>query len=222
MEYKLNSFKTFKDNWVLVICGMIIALFGMLLPMTWGASYQEKAESETETAWTAELREPWKLIEDELWLHQEMPPIEKDTPHERFKEMSLAYNLDPSTIWKAEDYYWLTEWMILCIAIAETSWGTKWAWHGNIWNVGNNDRWDRVSYAFLETALEKIWMTLTNKNLGRKQTLWCLSNAWNCIETYDNGKRYATSDGNRERNMTACLAKIYGRINPQTFNIRQR
>ena len=224
MEYKLNSLKTFKDNWVLVICGMIIALFGMLLPMSWWASYSEevKAESETETAWTAEVREPWQLVEDELWLHQEMPPIEKDTPHERFKEMSLAYNLDPSTIWKAEDYYWLTEWMILCIAIAETSWGTKWAWHGNIWNVGNNDRWDRVSYAFLETALEKIWMTLTNKNLGRKQTLWCLSNAWNCIETYDNGKRYATSDGNRERNMTACLAKIYGRINPQTFNIRQR
>jgi hypothetical protein len=29
---------------------MIIALFGMLLPMTWGASYQAQAESETETA----------------------------------------------------------------------------------------------------------------------------------------------------------------------------
>lgn len=226
MEYKLNSYKTYKDKWLRVVIWMILAYCFMLFPLLWGrAEWQGeemKAESETETAWTAEVREPWKLVEDELWLHQEMPPVEKDTPHERFKEMSLAYGLDPSTIWKAEDYYWLTEWMILCIAIAETSWGTKWAWYGNIWNVGNNDRWQRVSYAFLETALEKIWMTLTNKNLGKKQTLWCLSNAWNCVETYDNGKRYATSDGNRERNMTACLAKIYGRINPQTFNIRQR
>jgi hypothetical protein len=34
-----------------------------------------------------------------------MPPIEKDTPHERFKEMALAYGLEPSTIWKAEDFY---------------------------------------------------------------------------------------------------------------------
>ena len=222
MEIKLNSYKTYKDKGLRVVIWMILAYCFMLFPLLRGEAKWQGAESETETAWTAELREPWKLIEDELWLHQEMPPVEKDTPHERFKEMSLAYNLDPSTIWKAEDYYWLTEWMILCIAIAETSWGTKWAWYGNIWNVGNNDRWQRVSYAFLETALEKIWMTLTNKNLGRKQTLWCLSNAWNCIETYDNGKRYATSDGNRERNMTACLAKIYGRINPQTFNIRQR
>ena len=222
MEIKLNSYKTYKDKGLRVVIWMILAYCFMLFPLLWGEAKWQGAESETETAWSAELREPWKLVEDELWLHQEMPPVEKDTPHERFKEMALAYGLDPSTIWKAEDYYWLTEWMILCIAIAETSWGTKWAWYGNIWNVGNNDRWQRVSYAFLETALEKIWMTLTNKNLGKKQTLWCLSNAWNCIETYDNGKRYATSDGNRERNMTACLAKIYGRINPQTFNIRQR
>ena len=222
MEIKLNSYKTYKDKGLRVVIWMILAYCFMLFPLLRGEAKWQGAESETETAWTAELREPGKLVEDELWLHQEMPPVEKDTPHERFKEMSLAYNLDPSTIWKAEDYYWLTEWMILCIAIAETSWGTKWAWYGNIWNVGNNDRWQRVSYAFLETALEKIWMTLTNQNLGRKQTLGCLSNAWNCIETYDNGKRYATSDGNRERNMTACLAKIYWRINPQTFNIRQR
>ena len=219
MTIKLNSFKTYKDNWLYLVIWMIVAYCGMLFPLLWGhAEYEE----EVEVIEQEKEREPWDLIEDELWLHQEMPPIEEETPHERFKAMSLAYGLDPSTIWKAEDYYWLTEWMILCIAIAETSWGTKWAWYGNIWNVGNNDRGQRVSYAFLETALEKIWMTLTNQNLGRKQTLWCLSNAGNCIEVHDNWKRYATSDWNRERNMTACLAKIYGRINPQTFNIRQR
>jgi len=133
MEYKLNSYKTYKDKWLFVVIWMIIAYCLMLFPLLWGEAKWQGAESETETAWSAELREPWKLVEDELWLHQEMPPIEKDTPHERFKEMSLAYGLEPSTIWTAEDYYWLTEGMILCIAIAETSGGTKWAWYGNIW-----------------------------------------------------------------------------------------
>ena len=182
MEYKLNSLKTFKDNWVLVICGMIIALFSMLLPMTWGASYQEKAESETETAWTAEVREPWKLIEDELWLHQEMPPIEADGEHERFKKLCEAYWLDASKIRTVENHYGLKEWVIACITVAETSWANRWYGKTNPWNVGNNDRGDRVQYAFFETWLEKIGQTLTNKYLWRKQTLWCLSNAWSCKE----------------------------------------
>ena len=224
MTRKLNTYKTYKDKWLLVVIWMILAYCLMLLPLCWGSWQWEemKAESETDTAATADLREPWQLVEDELGLHQLMPPVEQDTPHERFKEMAYAYNLDPWTIWKAEDHYRLTEWMILCIAIAETSGGKFWAWQGNIWNVGNNDRWDRVSYAFLETALEKIWMTLTNKNLGKKQTLACLSNAGNCSEPYDNGMRYATSDWSWERNMSACLGKIYWRINPATFNIRER
>jgi hypothetical protein len=34
-----------------------------------------------------------------------MPPIEKDTPHERFKEMAAAYGLDASKIWMVEEYY---------------------------------------------------------------------------------------------------------------------
>lgn len=223
MEYKLNSFKTFKDNWVLVVCGMIIALFGMLLPMSWGVSYQAQAESETETAWTAELREPWML--NESWDAQLMPPIEKDTEHERFKELAYAYNLDPSMFWQVENHYWLTEWLTLCLVISETSW-----WHkgygtsscNNVGNVWNNDRWQRVCYAFMETWLEKIWMTLTNKYLGNKKTLWCLSNAWHCTEQRDNWARYATSEWNWERNMVACLSTIYGKIDPSTFNIRNR
>lgn len=195
----------------------------MLLPLSRGeAEWEMKAESETETAGTSELWTPWQLVEDELWLHQEMPPVDKDTPHERFKEIALAYGLNPSTIWIAEDHYRLTEWVILCITIAETSWGKYGAGYGNIWNVGNNDRWDRVQYAFLETWLEKIGQTLNNGNLWRKQTLACLSNAGNCNEPYDNGKRYATSDGPWERNMVACLSKIYWPIKASEFNIRQR
>ena len=223
MEYKLNSLKTFKDNWVLVICGMIIALFGMLLPMSWGASYSEdvKAESETETAWTAEVWHPWQLTEDGD--HQEMPPISENISdsHERFKELAAAYSLDASMFWQVENHYWIKEWVILCITIAETSWGSRWYGKANPWNVGNNDRWDRVQYAFFETWLEKIWQTLTNKYLWRKQTLWCLSNAWSCSESNDNGSRYATSEWSWQKNMVACLSTIYWPINASTFSIRR-
>lgn len=177
-----------------------------------------KAESETETAWTAEVWTPWQLTED--WDHQEMPPIEADTPHDRFKKLCEAYWLDASVIWNIENHYWLTEWLVACITVAETSWANRWYGKTNPWNVGNNDRWDRVQYALIETWLEKIGQTLTNKYLWKTQTLWCLSNAGSCRENITS--RYATSEHNREANMTACLSTIYWKIDPATFNIRQR
>ena len=278
MTYKLNSLKTFQDRGIFVCMGMILAFIMMLLPVCWGNS---QAESETETAGTAEVefpfaitsnnkfceeeiaqelrniknwiqdREwfmyliavnarcdyenewveraeesrnaewyPWKLTED--WDHQEMPIVtHTNWSHEAFKDLANVYWLDASMFRKVENHYWIKEWVILCITIAETSWGNRWYGKSNPWNVGNNDRWDRIQYAFFETWLEKIGQTLTNKNLGRKQTLWCLSNAGSCTEATDNGMRYATSDGSWERNMVACLSTIYWKIDPSSFNIRR-
>jgi hypothetical protein len=139
--------------------------------------------------------------------------------------MAAAYGLDASKIWMVEEYYWLTEWLALCLVISETSWGHRGYWTNgcnNLGNVWNNDRWDRVCYAFIETWLEKIGQTLTNKYLGKKKTLGCLSNAWHCTEMYDNWARYATSESTREKNMISCLSTIYGQLDPSTFNIRQR
>lgn len=224
MEYKLNSFKTYKDNWLLIVIWMIIAYLMMLFPLCWGnwQGEEKKAESETETAWTAEVVwHPWQLTEDGD--HQEMPPISENISdsHERFKELAAAYSLDASIFWQVENHYWIKEWVILCITIAETSWGNRWYGKTNPWNVGNNDRWDRVQYAFFETWLEKIGQTLTNKYLWRKQTLWCLSNAWSCSESNDNGSRYATSEWSWQKNMVACLSTIYWPINASTFSIRR-
>ena len=164
-------------------------------------------------------REPWQLTEDGD--HQEMPPIEATEEHERFKELANAYWLDAWMIWEVENHYGIKEWVILCITIAETSWGNRWAWGKNIWSVWSNDRWDRPTYALMESWLEAIWKTLTNKYLGSKKTLWCLSNAGSCTESWDNGKRYATSEGSRQKNMSACLSTIYWTINPSEFNIRR-
>jgi hypothetical protein len=136
--------------------------------------------------------------------------------------MAAAYGLDASKIWMVEEYYWLTESLVLCVTVAETSWGNRWVWGKNIWSVGSNDRWDRPTYALMESWLEAIGRTLTNKYLGKIQTLWCLSNAWSCQSWDDRWYRYATSNWNWQKNMVACLSQIYWSINPATFNIRQR
>lgn len=165
-------------------------------------------------------RFPWKLTED--WSQQEMPIIDQHNwSHEAFKSLAKAYWLDASQIRKVEDHYWIKEWVVLCITVAETSWWKRWAWWKNIWSVWSNDRWDRPTYALPEAWLEAIWKTLTNQYLWKIQTLWCLSNAWSCSSRDDNWKRYATSESHREKNMTACLSKIYWRIDPSEFRIRR-
>lgn len=162
---------------------------------------------------------PWKLSED--WTHQEMPVLTGSDSHERFKELATAYWLDPSQIRAVEEHYWIKEWVILCITVAETSWWNRWYGWKNIWSVWSNDRWDRPTYALMESWLEAIGKTLTNQYLWWKKTLWCLSNAGSCTESSDNWKRYATSQSSREKNMVACLSDIYWPINASQFNIRR-
>lgn len=166
-----------------------------------------------------EERTPWKL--NASWDAQEMPQIEWTDEHEKFKALATAYWLDASQIRAVENHYWIKEWVILCITVAETSWWNRWYWWKNIGSVWSNDRWDRPTYALMESWLEAIWKTLTNKYLWKKQTLWCLSNAWSCTEKNDNWSRYATSDWNRERNMKACLWTIYWPVNASEFSIRR-
>ena len=133
---------------------------------------------------------------------------------------SLEYGKKRITAW-VENRYGIKEWVILCITVAETSGWHRGYWQGNIWNVGNNDRGDRVTFAFLETWLEKIWQTLNNRYLGSIQTLGCLSNGGSCQARDNNSHRYATSNGNWERNMVACLSKIYGTVDAKTFSVRR-
>jgi hypothetical protein len=98
-------------------------------------------------------------------------------------------------------------------------------WCHNIWNVWNNDRWDRYCYDSFEIWLEKIAQTLNNSLLWTTQTLGCLSKAGSCKRWEDKGHIYASSDWNWERNMLQVLNTIYkdelGEINPERFNVRR-
>lgn len=203
-------------NWVHTYCNMYDELI-MAYQEELDKLKERRPESETETAWTAEIREPWMVSGNQ----QVMPDIQAETSHDRFKKMCEAYWLDASTIWNVENHYWIKEGVILCITVAETSWWHNWAGGKNIWSVGSNDRWDRPTYALMEAWLEAIGKTLNNRYLGSIQTLWCLSNWGSCQARDNNSHRYATSNGNWERNMVACLSKIYGTVDAKTFSVRR-
>lgn len=170
---------------------------------------------------------PGKLNAD--WLSQEMPKIEGVDSHSRFKALCEAYGLDASLIWELENKYGIREWVLLAILIAETSGGNNWDYVNegcyNLWNVGNNDRWDRVCFEWKEESIEKVVMTLNNGLLWKALTLGCLSNAWSCVKYSDTGYRYATSNGNWERNVLNVLNAIYkdelGEIDANRFSIRR-
>lgn len=162
---------------------------------------------------------PWQLTESGD--HQEMPPVEWSTEHEKFKSLAQSYGLDASQIRAVENHYWIKEWVILCITVAETSWWNRWYGAKNIGSVGSNDRGDRPTYALMESWLEDIGKTLNNRYLWSKKTLGCLSNAGSCRESNDNWKRYATSESSRQKNMVACLSTIYWNVDASTFTIRR-
>ena len=230
MQQKLNSFKTYKDNGLLIVWWMIIAYLMMLLPLLWGKHEVVEEIQEVEEI-VEEVEEhvewyPWEL--NSSWDAQEMPVLTATESHQRFIELAEKYNLPADVIWHTENYYWLKEWTILCISIAETSgwkkwYGVEWCW--NYWNVGNTDNPNnRRCFANQWAWLAAIWQTLNNNNLKNNQTIACLNWAWECIEPNANWKRYSTwPSWNRQRNVIWCFYEIYQTpINPQTFNLHDR
>lgn len=228
MEYKLNSYKTFKDRWLYVCIWIIVAYCCMLFPLLWGnATYQEEEKAEIEQEIEIEKeREPWDLNSE--WNAQEMPVLIETESHQRFIELAERYNLPADLIRHTENYYGLKEGTILCLSITETSWGKKWygvegCW--NYWNVWNTDNpSNRRCFANQWAWFAAIGATLNNNMLKNNQTISCLNGAWDCIEPNASHYRYATSKSwNRERNMIGCFYTIYQqKINPQTFNLHDR
>lgn len=241
LEQKLNSLKTYRDKGLRTVIGCVGALSifsiwalstmenGVKAELDDGISFTKSEQSVSDDSYKAvvsEAWEPWKLTADGL--RQEMPEIEWADSHSRFKALCEAYWLPASLIWEVENRYNIREWVVLGIIIAETSgWKFGYGVEGcnNIWNVWNNDRWDRFCYDSFEQGLEKIAQTLNNSLLWTTQTLGCLSKAGSCKWREDKGHIYASSDWNWERNMLQVLNTIYkdelGEINPERFNVRR-
>lgn len=232
MQQKLNSKKTFKDNWLLVVGWMIIAYMMMLVPLCWGNKELVQVEKydldkhEINLLQSKKEWYPWEL--NSSWDAQEMPVLTETESHQRFIELCEKYNLPADVIWETENYYGLKEGTVLCIAIAETSgwknwYGKPWCW--NYGNVGNTDNPNnRRCFANQWAWLAAIGQTLNNNLLKNNQTIACLNWAWDCIEPNANWKRYSTGKSwNWQRNLIACFYDIYQTpINPQTFNLHDR
>jgi murein DD-endopeptidase MepM/ murein hydrolase activator NlpD len=103
----------------------------------------------------------------------------------------------------------------ICIGYAETSLGRHFASANNIWNVGNNDRWDRVDKSSPIEGARAIYQTLNNQYLGWYHTIFELSGFGN-----NYGAIYASSEYNRQKNVSRCLSTIKWYIVPEDYPFR--
>lgn len=126
-------------------------------------------------------------------------------------DQSLIWNIDPS--------------VVMCIWLSES-----WLWRNlttafNVWNVWNNDRWDRVPYSSAKDWIYAIVRTLNNKFFSSVNRLDMLSWAWRlnswlpwCREKWQ--FCYATDPRYWHPNMISCLSHLKWRIVEDDYNFR--
>lgn len=105
--------------------------------------------------------------------------------------------------------------VVICIACAEST-----LWHhlttaNNIWNVWNDDSWNRVNYSTPYWGARVIPLTLNNKYLWNYHTINQLSRYGN-----EDWKIYASSPINWQTNVQKCLSKIKWYTVPEDFPFR--
>lgn len=91
----------------------------------------------------------------------------------------------------------------ICIAFAESSLWKNLSSDYNLWNVWNNDRWDRINLSWPEQWINAIYSVLNNKNLWWYLTMDKLSRWWN-----KEWMIYASSDWDWQKNINKCLKSI--------------
>ena len=105
--------------------------------------------------------------------------------------------------------------VVICIAFAESTLGRYLTTANNIWNVWNDDRWNRVSFSSALAWAKSIPDTLNNYYLWNYHTISQLSRYGNI-----DGKIYASSPINWQRNVTKCLSQIKWYYVPEDYPFR--
>ena len=145
--------------------------------------------------------------------------MEWNTVDERAQRLLNGYG-----VWVYKDLdFWnsVVEWtnidrdVVICIWVAESTLWKHLTTSNNIWNVGNNDRWDRVAYNTPYAWARLIATTLNNQYLWWYHTI-------NQLSRYGNSdwKIYASSPINWQRNVMKCLSKIKWYTVPEDFPFR--
>lgn len=114
-----------------------------------------------------------------------------------------------------EAKYKINKEVVLCIAWADSSLWRALKTKYNYWNVGNNDRGDRVEFSSEKAWIEAIFAVLNNKYLKDKITIGSLSAWW-----WGSAPLYATSKENWNINVLNCLSFLYKREIKEDFNFR--
>ena len=145
--------------------------------------------------------------------------MEWDTVDERAQRLLNWYG-----VWVYRELnFWnsVVEWtnidrdVVICIWVAESTLGQYLTTDNNIWNVWNNDRWDRIAYTTPYAWARVIPLTLNNQHLWHYHTI-------NQLSRYGNSdwKIYASSPINRQTNVMKCLSKIKWYTVPEDFPFR--
>ena len=124
---------------------------------------------------------------------------------------ALDWNVDPS--------------MVMCIGLAESSLWKNLTTPYNVWNVWNNDRWDRKGFDNARQWVYSIVYTLNNKYFKNYNALnlmswawrktswlpWCWWEWWPC---------YATDTNHWHNNVKRCLTHLKWTYVPDNYNFR--
>ena len=176
------------------------------------------------TNWEKVLPENYRIkyLNDKMvrWINvSDLQIMEWETVNERAQNLLNAYG-----VWVYRDLnFWnsVADWtnidrdVVICIALAESTLWQYLTTSNNIWNVWNNDRWDRIAYATPYAGARLIPLTLNNQHLWWYHTI-------NQLSRYGNAewKIYASSPINWQTNVMKCLSKIKWYTVPEDFPFR--
>lgn len=159
----------------------------------------------------SEVPEKWQLkyIKDSLTRKIDISWI-KYYDLKEHKKRELAY-LHRAAKWFDNLTWWVQPWkkfgidpdVAICIWYAESSLWYNTTTKYNVWNVWNNDRWDRQGFSTSQEWINRIYYTLNNKYLSKYSTINKLSRYWN-----KDSHIYSSSSYNWYKNVVKCLTKI--------------
>lgn len=135
-------------------------------------------------------------------------PLPKIEP--TLEAFAKEYGLDAQDFIDAGNKWNVKPEVILCIARADSDLGRALKSKNNIWNVGNNDRWDTREFETIRDGIFAIGEVLNNKYQKNKETIQDLSRYGNCEK--DCQYVYASSTENWENNVMNCLNFLYKNI----------
>lgn len=138
------------------------------------------------------------------WLHYFPKKFNHKQREELFLKLRWASWFNNLTWWvQPAKKFAIDPDVAICIWYSET-----WLWHNtasnnNVWNVWNNDRWDRVDKTTPQQGIISIYYALNNKYLSKYHTIDRLSRWWN-----KNSHIFSSSSYNWQKNMVKCLSML--------------